>query len=181
MKLSSTALVLFSLLVSIFLVSILLVSVILINPLASKQQSYSVSGKILCRRHMSQETHPYINATVKLFDEDLGWLGDDDDLLGTAQTDENGSFKINGYTEEFGQIDPVLEIIIPMNHCTKCAYSFVNKPGDLCVKKMHLPDSYIRNGSGTSLDNFDAGDFIVPFMVEDEKDCANKITLSKPW
>ncbi|KAI6184764.1 hypothetical protein M3Y97_00631300 [Aphelenchoides bicaudatus] len=66
-----------------------------------KLQSVAVNGTLMCKKK------PYANVKVKLYEVDFA---DPDDLLMEGRSLKNGTFYLEGFEEEIGQIAPKVNI-----------------------------------------------------------------------
>ncbi|KAI1719964.1 transthyretin-like family domain-containing protein [Ditylenchus destructor] len=121
-----------------------------------RKQGVAIKGRLKCGHFPAQSN----STRVRIVDIDTG--PDPDDTLDEKFVDRNGDFKLNGYTRELTNIDPVLYV------WTDC-----NDAGTPCHRKItfKIPQKFIV-GEPKPEEWVDIGQINLQSVFEDEnRDC----------
>uniref|UniRef100_A0A0N4ZB55 Transthyretin-like family protein n=1 Tax=Parastrongyloides trichosuri TaxID=131310 RepID=A0A0N4ZB55_PARTI len=120
---------------------------------AMRKQGVAVKGKLVCGQYAALN-----NTKVRIVDIDTG--PDPDDTLDEKFIDADGTFKLNGYTRELTDIDPVIYI---WHDCMD-----LENPCQRKVK-LTLPKKYIISGEPEEKDWINIGTINLEGSFDDEK------------
>uniref|UniRef100_A0A915D5R5 Transthyretin-like family protein n=1 Tax=Ditylenchus dipsaci TaxID=166011 RepID=A0A915D5R5_9BILA len=112
------------------LVGLMMTTLDQVDGLLGFKQSVGVAGQLYCLGM------PARDVLVKLYDDDSG--PDLDDILASGKTDERGWFRLEGFTREWGEIEPKINI-----------YHDCANNRKLCQRKItrEIPKTYISKGT----------------------------------
>ncbi|VDK18253.1 unnamed protein product [Anisakis simplex] len=117
---------------------------------AFRLQGVGVQGKLMCG------DQPLRNTKVKIYDVDRN-IGDSDDLLDEAFTDQNGEFRVDGTTREMTTIEPILKIFHDCNDGIRPCQKLV---------QFDVPEKYIHRGKVNEW--FDIGELNMEMTFRNE-------------
>ncbi|VDK75444.1 unnamed protein product [Anisakis simplex] len=124
--------------------------------LLGRTQSAGVKGVLKCHGK------PLSGVKVKLYDDDRGI--DTDDMMAQGKSGKDGSFELQGHTDEFTTIDPKLNV-----------YHDCDDELTPCQRKISvtIPDKYVSSGK-TPKKIYDAGVIELSGKFKGEaRDCLN--------
>jgi len=100
-------------------------------------QSAGAFGRLTCNGE------PAVGVLVRLYDDDRS---DIDDLLAETHTDEDGSYHLEGWTDEFSTIDPKLNFYHDCNDNLPCQLKFTINIPDMYISQSKEPEKYFDGG-----------------------------------
>ncbi|GMT19227.1 hypothetical protein PFISCL1PPCAC_10524, partial [Pristionchus fissidentatus] len=106
---------------------LLLSSLFILSESVGRTQSVGIKGKLMC------DDKPAGQVKLKLYDVDIGPI---DDLLDQMDSKADGTFELNGHTEEVTNIDPKLNIYHDCEDFLPCQRRI----------SILIPTSYISTG-----------------------------------